>query len=110
MKYLYEPSVEAVAETLSGEVFAQILRDTWSESQLAKMASRLMQLDNVVVGIDKQVKKLAVQRRQIERGGGGRGGIGRGGNQVSHLSHPHPHDVLIGAHHPVAQRHGGLQR
>lgn len=67
MKYLYEPSVEAVAETLSGEVFAQILRDTWSESQLAKMASRLMQLDNVVVGIDKQVKKLAVQRRQIKK-------------------------------------------
>ena len=67
LKYLYEPGVEAVAKTLSGEVFAQILDDTWHESQLAKLASRLIQLDNVVVGIDKRVKKLGAVKRQIRK-------------------------------------------
>jgi F0F1-type ATP synthase gamma subunit len=67
LKYLYEPNIEAVARTLSGEVFAQILEDTWHEERLAKFASRLIQLDTVVVGIDKHLSKMSGQRRQLRK-------------------------------------------
>ncbi len=67
LKYLYEPGIETVAKTLSGEVFAQILEDTWHEERLAKFASRLIQLDTVVIGIDKHLLKMSGARRQLRK-------------------------------------------
>jgi ATP synthase F1 gamma subunit len=57
-KYLFEPSVEKIAEVFDGEILASVFEQTLHESQLAKFASRMIALDKSEENIQKRLTKI----------------------------------------------------
>jgi F0F1-type ATP synthase gamma subunit len=55
LKYLYEPSVEAISDKFSKGIFVGVLQQTIKEDELAKNASRLMHLDKALSEIEKKL-------------------------------------------------------
>ncbi len=64
-RYLYEPSLTAVSEAFTGEILSASLDQILRESQLAKHASRLMQLDQTLDTININLEKLKGEKRQL---------------------------------------------
>ena len=64
-RYLYEPSLFRVSEFFAGEILSSSLEQILRESQLAKHASRLMQLDQTLEVINTNLDKLKNQKRQL---------------------------------------------
>lgn len=64
-RYLFEPTLGAVAFFFETELFASFLEQVLNESGLAKFASRLVVLDRAVQNIERVFKKSFVQKKQL---------------------------------------------
>ena len=65
-QYLFEPSIEKVAQVFESEILASIFEQTLHESQLAKFASRMLALDQSVERIEKRLGKVEVEGRRLQ--------------------------------------------
>jgi ATP synthase F1 gamma subunit len=65
-KYVFEPSLERVLMFFETEIFASLLDQTVSESQLAKYASRILAMNKAHENIDKTIGKLSLDRLKIK--------------------------------------------
>lgn len=63
--YLFEPSLEKILSIFEGEILASVFEQSIHESQLAKFASRLINLDRSVESIDGKMKDVSLQRRRL---------------------------------------------
>lgn len=66
-RYLYEPSLLSVSEVFAGEILTSMLDAILRESQLAKQASRLMQLDQTIENIDLNLTKITAEKRSLRK-------------------------------------------
>lgn len=64
-QYLFEPSIEKVAQVFESEILASIFEQTLHESQLAKFASRMLALDQSVERIEKRLGKVGAEGRRL---------------------------------------------
>jgi ATP synthase F1 gamma subunit len=64
--YIFEPSLEKILEFFEKEIFANILEQTFSESELAHYASRIMTLDNARENIDNMLKAVEREKRFVQ--------------------------------------------
>lgn len=62
--YLYEPEVNTIAKVFSEEIAALLFTQTLDESRLAKLASRLMYLDDSLEKIDKKLDILVREKNK----------------------------------------------
>lgn len=65
-KFLFEPSVETVAQVFEGEILASLFEQTLHESQLSKYASRMLALDKAVDNIESRLKNINIEGRKIK--------------------------------------------
>jgi F-type H+-transporting ATPase subunit gamma len=65
-KFLFEPSVEEVAQVFEGEILASLFEQTLHESQLSKFASRMLSLDKAVDNIENRLKGITIEGRKIK--------------------------------------------
>lgn len=63
--YLFEPSLEKVLSVFEGEILTSVFEQSIHESQLAKFASRLINLDRSVESIDDKLKDMKSQSRRL---------------------------------------------
>lgn len=61
--YLFEPSLEKIIAFFESEIFAGIIQQTVTESELARYASRITTLDAARENIDQQLKIANLQKR-----------------------------------------------
>ena len=61
--YLFEPSLEKILAFFEGEIFAGIIQQTVTESELARYASRISTLDVARENINQQLKAMALEKR-----------------------------------------------
>jgi len=61
--YLFEPSLEKIIAFFESEIFAGIIQQTVTESELAQYASRITTLDMARGNIDRQLKAINLQKR-----------------------------------------------
>ena len=62
LNYLYEPEVNSVAKVFSEEIAGLLFNGTLEESRLAKLASRMMYLDEALENVDKRLMKISLER------------------------------------------------
>lgn len=65
-QYLFEPSVEVVAQVFEGEILSSLFEQTLHESQLAKFASRMLALDRSIDNIDTRLGIMHVEERRVK--------------------------------------------
>lgn len=65
-RFHFEPSLEEIFKFFETEIFASLLEQSFHESRLAKLASRMVLLDNATVNVDKVLEKASAQRRQVQ--------------------------------------------
>jgi F0F1-type ATP synthase gamma subunit len=75
--YLFEPSLKEVLQVFEGEILSSIFAQAMHESQLAKFASRLFNLDRSMESINNRSDDLLVLRRRLDRQSAGRRQLGR---------------------------------
>jgi F0F1-type ATP synthase gamma subunit len=61
--YLFEPSLEKIIAFFESEIFAGIIQQTVTESELAQYASRITTLDMARENIDQQLKTINLEKR-----------------------------------------------
>ncbi len=61
--YLFEPSLEKILSFFESEIFAGIIQQTVTESELARYASRITTLDIARENIDKQLRLVNLEKR-----------------------------------------------
>lgn len=61
--YLFEPSLEKIIVFFESEIFAGIIQQTMTESELAQYASRITTLDMARENINTQLKKINLEKR-----------------------------------------------
>jgi F0F1-type ATP synthase gamma subunit len=61
--YLFEPSLEKILAFFESEIFAGIIQQTVTESELARYASRITTLDMARDNIDQQLKAVNLEKR-----------------------------------------------
>lgn len=64
-KYLFEPSLEIVVVFFEKEIFASLLEQVFSESRLAKLASRMMLLERSTQEIEATQRRANLERQRI---------------------------------------------
>lgn len=77
VSYLFEPSLKEVLQTFEGEILSSIFAQAMHESQLAKFASRMFNLDRAMENIENRMKNLNVERRQVDHQINSRKQLGR---------------------------------
>lgn len=65
-KFLFEPSVEAIAQVFEGEILSSLFEQTLHESQLAKFASRMLALDHSVDNIENRLEVIHTRERRVK--------------------------------------------
>lgn len=75
--YLFEPSLKEVLRVFEGEILSSIFAQAMHESQLAKFASRLYNLDRAMENIDNRKKNLTLIKRRLDHQLAGRKQLGR---------------------------------
>lgn len=61
--YLFEPSLEKILSFFESEIFAGIIQQTVTESELARYASRITTLDMARQNIDQQLRTVNLEKR-----------------------------------------------
>jgi F0F1-type ATP synthase gamma subunit len=61
--YLFEPSIEKILAFFEGEIFAGIIHQTVTESELARYASRITTLDIARENISNKLKAINLEKR-----------------------------------------------
>jgi len=67
MTYLYEPTVYAVSDLFTKEISAGVLEQMFLESQLAKLASRVMHLDGAIERTGDDLGILNAKKRKAKK-------------------------------------------
>ncbi len=67
MRYIYEPAVYPVSEVFTKEILKEVLEQLVLESQLARLASRVMHLDQAIDKSDLLIKKLVQEKQKIKK-------------------------------------------
>lgn len=75
--FLFEPTLEDILGVFESEILASIFEQTVFESQLAKFASRLMNLDGAMQNIDEELERLHLERRKLAHKIEGKKQLGR---------------------------------
>lgn len=57
-EFFFEPIVEKIVDYFGNQVFASLLKQTVHEGELARFASRVQAMENALINIDKNQKKL----------------------------------------------------
>ncbi len=65
-KYIFEPSLETIIEYFEKEIFGSIFEQSMHESQLSKLASRMVNLDSAVGNIKKKMGDLNFRKRLLD--------------------------------------------
>ena len=65
MKYFFEPSLERILAFFEQEIFASIFEQTVKESQLAKFAARIVNLDTSTENIKKRLNQMLYERNKL---------------------------------------------
>ena len=63
--YLFEPSLQEVADFFETEIFASLLEQSFHESRLGKTASRFVSLDRSSTNIESAFKNVRLERRKL---------------------------------------------
>lgn len=63
--YLFEPSLQAVADFFETEIFASLLEQSFFESRLGKMASRFVSLDRASTNTETAFKNVRFERGKL---------------------------------------------
>ena len=63
VQYLFEPSLETVLDFFEKQIFSSILDQTFTESDLARYAARMVILDSAMENIDNKLKGVDLKRR-----------------------------------------------
>lgn len=66
VSYLFEPTLKDVLQTFEGEILSSIFAQAMHESQLAKFASRMFNLDRAMENIENRMKDLSSEKRRID--------------------------------------------
>ena len=66
VRYIFEPALEAVALFFETEIFASLLEQSFQESRLAKLASRMMFLDRSSQAVDSFLNKIIFQKQKFQ--------------------------------------------
>lgn len=66
VKYRFEPALEEIFKFFETEIFASLLGQVFHESRLAKLASRLVLLNNASGNIDRFLGRAIFERRRIK--------------------------------------------
>jgi F0F1-type ATP synthase gamma subunit len=65
-KYIFEPSLARIIEYFEKEIFGSIFEQSMHESQLSKLASRMVSLDSAVENIKRRMVTLDLRKRLLE--------------------------------------------
>lgn len=76
-QYLFEPSLKEVLRVFEGQILSSIFAQSLHESQLAKFASRMFNLDRAMENIENRMTDLSSQRRRVEHHIAARKQLGR---------------------------------
>lgn len=60
-EYIFEPSIEKILVFFESEIFASVFEQTIRESQLAKLASRMISMDNATNNIKRELKAREIE-------------------------------------------------
>ncbi len=63
IEYLFEPSLEKIVSYFEGEIFAGIIQQAVTESDLARYASRITTLDIARENINNRLKSINLEKR-----------------------------------------------
>lgn len=63
IKYIFEPSLKEIMIFFEKEIFVSIIEQTLKESELAKFAARMIELDSASENIKSDLKKIQLQNR-----------------------------------------------
>lgn len=66
--YIFEPNIEKILEFFETEIFASLFDQTVRESQLAKLASRILAMDTAGDNIEHEIGKMNLQQMRIVHG------------------------------------------
>lgn len=66
VSYLFEPSLKDVLQTFEGQILSSIFSQAMHESQLAKFASRMFNLDRAMENIENRMNNLRGERRRVD--------------------------------------------
>ena len=66
VRYLFEPTLETIALFFETEIFASLLEESFHESRLAKLASRMMLLDRANLNIDRTLERVSFEQRKTQ--------------------------------------------
>jgi F-type H+-transporting ATPase subunit gamma len=61
--YIFEPSLEKVLEFFENQIFSTILNQTFTESELARYAARMVALDAATENISARLKSVDLEKR-----------------------------------------------
>lgn len=64
-KYIFEPSLDRIIEFFEKEIFGSIFEQRMHESQLSKLASRMVSLDSASQNIKQKMKELDFRQRLL---------------------------------------------
>ena len=63
VEYIFEPSLERILEFFESQIFSTILDQTFTESELARYAARMVALDAATKNIDDKLKDVDLEKR-----------------------------------------------
>ena len=63
--YAFEPSMGKILEFFEQEIFANIMEQNFTESELARHAARIIALDTATKNIDSRLKKIDLEHRVV---------------------------------------------
>lgn len=66
-EYIFEPTIEEIAKIFEGQIMASLFEQTLHESQLAKFASRLLNLDKSWENIGKRLEYVESEEIRLRR-------------------------------------------
>ncbi|MEI6533226.1 MAG: F0F1 ATP synthase subunit gamma [Candidatus Roizmanbacteria bacterium] len=66
-EFLYEPSLNKLMNFFETQVFTSLFRQTASEFQLARYASRIKSMEDILVNIDNHGRQLKQEERRVKR-------------------------------------------
>lgn len=66
-KYIFEPSVEEIAEFLDDNTTIALVKQTLYETQLARYASRIQAMDSLLHSVDDDLKILKRKEKKVKR-------------------------------------------
>lgn len=65
--YLFEPSLDHVVDFFNTQILSLLLHQTWNESWLSLLGSRITAMEKASLNIDERLHKMAWEKRREER-------------------------------------------